>query len=138
MFLNNWRFVGLFFTFWILLCVSDQCSDAIREWAGYALAHPEFVNSVNTIPTRWGRLCPPYCFPTRIWKPNGISAMGCSNLDEIMQNYIQWELYTPSLQNRAALICLLILDLWEKQLADMYFHFSKFWNFPKLPSIKAD
>ena len=41
--------------------------DAARGWAGWALADPEFGSSVNPIPTRGGRLCPPhYCLPTRI------------------------------------------------------------------------
>ena len=41
-------------------------------WAGWALAHPESGVTLNPIPTREGRLCPPYyCLPTRVWKPNG-------------------------------------------------------------------
>ena len=42
-----------------------------------ALAHPEFGNSVNPIPTGRGRLSTPhYCWPNRILKPNDISAIG--------------------------------------------------------------
>ena len=33
-------------------------SDAVREWAGWALAHLEFGRSINPIPTKRGRLCP--------------------------------------------------------------------------------
>ena len=29
-----------------------MCSDAASGWAGWALAHPEFVSSVNPITTR--------------------------------------------------------------------------------------
>jgi len=55
-------------------------SDAISGWVGWALAHQEFGSSVNTIPATGGRLCSPhYCLPTRIWKPNGISAFFSSN-----------------------------------------------------------
>ena len=37
---------------------------AASGWAGWALAHPEFGSSVNPIPSREGRLCPPhYCLP---------------------------------------------------------------------------
>ena len=36
----------------------------ISGGAGGALATPEFISSVNPIPTRGGRLCPPhYCTP---------------------------------------------------------------------------
>jgi hypothetical protein len=52
-------------------------SDAFSGWAGWALAQLEFGSSVNPIPTRVGRLCPPqYWLPTLIWKLNGISALG--------------------------------------------------------------
>ena len=43
-------------------------SDAAREWAGLALAHPEFSSSVNPIPTKEENI-----LPTRIWEPNDIS-----------------------------------------------------------------
>ena len=35
-------------------------SDAASEWADWVLAHPEFSSSVNPIPTKGGRLCPPH------------------------------------------------------------------------------
>ena len=42
---------------------------------GGTLAHPESGSSVNPIPTRRGRLCPPYYWEhPRIWKPNDSSA----------------------------------------------------------------
>ena len=42
-----------------LLCnfTKYQCSDAASEWAGWALAHPEFGSSVNPIKTR-GQILP--------------------------------------------------------------------------------
>ena len=44
------------------------------EGTGSALAPPEFGTSVNPIPTRGGRLCPPhYCWHPRIQKSNDIS-----------------------------------------------------------------
>ena len=53
--------------------------DAVSGWAEWVLAYPVFGSSVNPIPTRWDKLCPPhYCLPTRIWKLNDISALSAT------------------------------------------------------------
>ena len=52
----------------------------LRPWVKHCWYRVGWVNfspilsSVNLIPTKWGRLCPPhYCSPTQLWKPNDIS-----------------------------------------------------------------
>ena len=50
------------------------CRAVVSGGAGGTLAPPEFGRSVNPIPTRGGRLCPPhYCQHPRIRKPNDSS-----------------------------------------------------------------
>ena len=44
--------------------LSSHTSDAVSKWAGWALVHLEFGNSVKPLLTRGGgRLCPPHYCP---------------------------------------------------------------------------
>ena len=112
-------------------------SDAVSGWAGWTIAHPEFGGTVNPIPTRWGRLCPPhYCLPTRIGKPNGISVI--SNQYESSYWFIKTWLFkivpnflcqSKTTKNPITMITLLH-DWWQIIISPSLFLLLK-WPFPR-------
>ena len=104
---------------------SPICSDAVSEWSRWALAHPEFGVSVNSIPTREDRLCPPYyCLPIWVWKSNGISDILCLNW-EIKQS-IQKNI-RGIIRRVWALILFLRNNLWYLSRPNYFCCSSCFW-----------